>query len=85
VIGYRCKCGRITAWGSMPPDRCRPCLKCNSTLAAHPDGHGEPQPHEFVAHDVATDAGPQPLSRCRTCQRTKAEIERDDAEERATP
>lgn len=47
MIGYRCKCGERTAWSSMGVPRCDPCLSCGSTLAAHPDGHLDPLPHDW--------------------------------------
>jgi hypothetical protein len=78
----RCQCGKIEVWssGEVVP-RCSPCKACGTVPARGPSSHPDPEPHEFVARDVATDAGPQPLSRCRWCHRTKAEIEREDVEE----
>lgn len=72
---YRCKCGKRESWGSMPPDQCQGCPDCKTTLDEHPSSHRAPAPHEFVATDVETDAGPQPLTRCRWCHRTRAELE----------
>lgn len=71
---YRCKCGKRTAWGSMPPYPCSGCPDCGTTLDESPDSHRAPTPHEFIETPVETDNGPQPLTRCRWCHRTKAEL-----------
>ena len=47
MIGYRCRCGKHTAYGSMPPMDCQGCPECGVTLAAHPDGHRPLAPHDF--------------------------------------
>jgi hypothetical protein len=59
----------------MSPARCSKCLKCGSDLATSPSLHGEPSPHDYYQESVKTDNGPQPLTRCRWCLRTKEEIE----------
>jgi hypothetical protein len=33
---YRCKCGDSQAWGSMPPEPCEECPKCQTTLETVP-------------------------------------------------
>ncbi len=71
---YRCKCGEHEAWTSMGVSACAKCSKCGSNLALHPDTHVEPAPHEFVEQMVETDSGPRPLSRCRYCHLTRAQI-----------
>ncbi len=73
---YRCKCGSHTAWGSMTPNPCTGCEKCNTTLETHPEFHKIPRPHEFVKNIVETDYGDSELSVCRWCYRSKAEIEK---------
>jgi len=78
MIYYRCKCGKQEAWGSMPPNQCDGCSECGTTLDTHPELHRTPTPHDFVATNVATDEGPKPLSRCRYCHRTKAELTRSE-------
>jgi hypothetical protein len=72
---YRCKCGKATAWVSYGPYACNKCNDCGSNLAWSPDSHQEPKPHEFKAHDIDTDEGPKPLSRCIYCHRTRKQIE----------
>lgn len=72
---YRCKCGASRSWGSMPPPLCARCGACGSDLAPGPSLHREPKPHEYLVEQVATDAGPAPLTRCRWCMKTKAELE----------
>lgn len=77
---YRCKCGEITAWGSMPPYPCSKCDKCGSNLATSPGAHTDPLPHDFVAREVPTDKGPATLSRCRWCGLTRAQaLQQSDA------
>lgn len=78
MIFYRCKCGDSQAWGSMPPAQCAWCEKCQSSLAAGPDGHRDRVPHEFVASKVETDGGDATLTRCWFCHRTRKEIEADE-------
>ena len=72
---YRCKCGKQWSWGSMPPSPCAKCSNCASDLAPGPDFHEEPLPHDFHTQQVETDNGPQPLSICRWCSKTKTEID----------
>ena len=75
----RCRCGELEHWGSgMSPHRCARCPKCGSDIASGPSSHGEPLDHEFVAHEVETDEGPKPLSRCRYCHRTRSQINKMD-------
>ena len=75
---YRCKCGSSRAFGSQSPAACHRCLECGSDLAQAPSLHGEPAPHAYYQELVDTDEGKKPLSRCRYCQRTRVEIERDE-------
>lgn len=76
MLFYRCKCGKLASYGSMPPDRCASCPDCGSDLAPAPDAHTGPKPHEFsLTSTVDTDEGPKPLTRCRWCYRTRAEVE----------
>lgn len=73
---YRCKCGSSRSYGSMGPPLCSKCGTCGSDLAGGPEAHREPKDHDFsLVDEVATDEGPKPLTRCRYCVRTKAEIE----------
>jgi hypothetical protein len=74
----RCRCGKLEFWGSgMSPAPCSGCEDCGTTPASHPDGHKTPEPHEFVAHSVDTDAGAATLSRCRWCMKTRKQLERE--------
>jgi hypothetical protein len=82
---YRCKCGKSRCWGSMPPSPCAKCKHCGSDFAQAPDAHREPLPHEFVPQMVQTDDGPKPLSRCRFCCLSQAEIDKREGTHRATP
>ena len=74
---YRCRCGRSQSWGSMPPARCAWCIDCQSTLASHPDAHGEREPHDYGLEESAAEAaerlGDKP--RCRWCYRTPLEVQ----------
>lgn len=80
MLYYRCKCGYSEAWGSMPPYQCHACPKCGSDLATGPNVHQEPKPHDFShVTQVATDEGPKPLTRCRYCGCTQAEVEEAQA------
>jgi hypothetical protein len=76
MIYGRCKCGKREFWGSgMEPPTCCPCKHCGTVPAHSPHAHPAPTPHDWYQHMVDTDAGPQPLSRCRLCHRTRKEIE----------
>lgn len=72
---YRCKCGKKTSYGSMPPPRCLECLECKTTLERHPDWHGRAEPHNYYEQKVMTDIGEQILTICRWCNKAKIEIE----------
>lgn len=75
MIYSRCKCGELQCWDSgIPPAACCPCPLCGTVPASGPNFHPDPAPHEFKRTAVDTDNGPQPLSRCRMCHKTKAEI-----------
>lgn len=54
---------------------CRGCKTCGTNLATHPTLHDKPAPHEYYQESVQTDSGPQPLTRCRWCLKTKQDIE----------
>lgn len=83
---YQCKCGNVRAWGSMGPWPCQKCDKCGSDLAAHPDFHSDPKPHDFITDMVDTDSGPQPFTRCRWCGLSAtADAERGAADQAAAP
>lgn len=72
---YRCKCGHCESWSSMGVAQCAKCPKCGSDLAQHPDYHHEPAPHDFsLIEQVQTDEGPKPLTRCKFCLKTPAEV-----------
>lgn len=73
---YRCKCGWLMSWGSMPPHPCSKCEKCGSNLAEGPDLHEEPQEHDWVIEKVETDEGLKDRTHCRWCGRRKIEIEK---------
>jgi hypothetical protein len=61
----RCKCGKLTSYGSMPTPRCYRCGDCGSDLAGAPDQHQEPIPHDFVTrYDQNTG---KPFRVCRRC------------------
>ena len=51
----RCKCGKLTSWGSMGPQPCEGCEECNTTLALAPDMHKAPIPHEWETETVSRD------------------------------
>lgn len=72
----QCKCGKRQHWGSgMQPNLCDPCVKCGSIPAESPSTHPDPVPHDFSAVQmVETDEGKKPLTRCRHCFMTAAEI-----------
>jgi hypothetical protein len=77
MIYSRCKCGELEHWDSgMPPAACCPCSLCGTVPASGSLPHPDPVPHEFFSANVETDAGPHPLSRCRMCHQTKAQIAR---------
>lgn len=75
MVYYQCRCGDRWSHGSMAPPRCMGCEKCGTSLASHPSGLGTPSPHEFMEEQVQTDQGPQPLSRCRFCGKTRQQTE----------
>lgn len=64
----RCKCGRITSWGSIGSSKCDGCSDCNTTLAQHPDYHEELMPHDLkIQYNV--DTGKPDHYICRSCYR----------------
>jgi hypothetical protein len=75
---YRCRCGKLTSYGSMGPNRCSWCEDCETGLADHPDRHPtERVDHHWVENEVETDEGMKPLTVCSWCQRRKvSEVER---------
>ena len=64
---YRCKCGKHTSMGSMPPAPCTGCEECGTTLARHPDGHRTPDEHQPVKryHEVSGE----PFMMCSRCMK----------------
>lgn len=44
----RCECGKSEAWTTMGHPSCSACPKCGKTLAESPDGHREPEPHDWL-------------------------------------
>lgn len=75
----RCVCGQTQHYGSgMLPPLCQPCLKCGSIPALGPEPM-IPRPHSFrFKQRVQTDAGPEVLTRCDHCLKTRVEVERDE-------
>lgn len=79
MIYGQCKCGAIQFWGSgMNPAPCNPCKQCGTIPATHVNAHPEPIDHEFYVSQVETDEGMKPLSRCRYCMKTKAQIAKEE-------
>jgi len=79
--GWQCRCGRLKGFGSDGPAACAFCEVCGTTVETSPELHKtERRPHEYYVETVETDEGPKPLSRCKFCYRTKAEIEATNAE-----
>jgi hypothetical protein len=72
---YRCECGKLVSWGSMPPPRCMGCKTCGTAMTLHPDLLGPPEAHEFFEMKVETDDGDAALTLCRWCHKTKKQIE----------
>lgn len=69
---YRCKCGESTMFGSMPPNECQVCLKCNSSYAQHPDNHTEPTPHEWITKYNENTGKPYEI--CNLCWTRKENL-----------
>ena len=85
MLNYQCECGEIRRFGSMPPNPCEPCDKCNSVPTLD-RSHREPMPHDFSSASVVqTDEGEKTLTRCRLCHRSKAEIEKEAASGKEGP
>ena len=79
---WKCKCGKSEFYGSgMGPSPCQECPDCHTTVSQSPEGHKRAVPHEFNVHQVETDEGMKPLSRCRWCLKTKAHIEKESAKQ----
>lgn len=72
MMNYRCRCGKSTAFGSMPCPRCHGCEECGTTLEFHSSLWQTPEPHEWVPYPVETDAGTAYLTRCKKCGDKKA-------------
>ncbi len=71
---YRCKCGKMESWGSMPPNRCQGCPDCGTNLSTHPDHH-PPADHNWSANKVQTDDGPATLTVCSWCGIAKVDTD----------
>jgi hypothetical protein len=71
---YRCRCGNMEAWGSMPPV-CEICPDCKSTLAIPGEQSLPGVPHRFVTRWVRTCESSQHLSVCIHCSRSRSNIE----------
>lgn len=71
---YRCQCGNLEAWGSMPP-ACEICPECKSTLAI-PGAQSLPGlPHKFAERWVQMPEGRKCLLVCIHCSRSRCNIE----------
>lgn len=78
---YRCKCGKMEAWGSMPPDQCHGCKECGTNLALDPYSHHPPEPHEFTATvEQWGEHGPVQIPVCRYCHQPKWAIDSEERE-----
>ena len=75
MMHYRCRCGKNTSFGSMPPPRCRGCDECGTNLASSPDLHHDPEPHNYQPTSVETDEGTKTLTRCTHCFKSRKELE----------
>jgi hypothetical protein len=66
---FRCKCGKLTAYGSMDPPRCCHCDECGSDLASAPGLHRDPPAdHDFSAVSVERGLdGPVEIPVCLYC------------------
>jgi hypothetical protein len=76
---YRCKCGKLEAYGSMGPDPCRGCDECGTNLTTHPDFHHPPVPHRYEAQPVETDEGVKMLTQCTWCGKHKPPTTSEDS------
>lgn len=67
---YSCQCGATVSQGSLPPHPCQGCKLCGTDLT---DGtpHQAPEPHQYEARYVETDAGLMTDTRCKWCYRRK--------------
>lgn len=66
---YRCKCGESESWGSIGPRQCDRCEKCGTTLNQSPEGHKEPEPHEWVTQ--YNERTGKPYEICINCMKKK--------------
>ena len=71
---YRCQCGCMEAWGSMPP-ACETCPECKSTLAIPGKQFLPGVQHSYVALWVETWEDSEYLPVCIHCSRTRSNIE----------
>ncbi len=74
MIGYRCKCGKVTGWSTDGMHPCQGCNECNTTLATHPDEHKPLKPHEErIIYNRST--GKPDYIICKRCGATIRKIE----------
>ena len=73
---FRCECGKLTAYGSMDPPRCRHCDECGSDLASAPTLHRDPPAdHDFSATSTERGMdGPVEIPVCLYCGEAAWEI-----------
>lgn len=74
MIYYRCKCGKLESQSSMGVPSCYGCDVCGTTLAANPNEHRTPEPHdeqgEWRIADTINGFADYVL-RCRRCHRRR--------------
>lgn len=66
---YRCACGSQTAVGTLAPEKCVSCPKCNTTLEVSVELHSKPLMHEWVA--LLNNHTKKEYMRCARCAERK--------------
>jgi hypothetical protein len=71
---YRCRCGKMEAWGLKPPV-CEICPECKSTLVVPGEQSLPGLQHKFAERWVQTPDGRRCLLVCVHCSRSRSNIE----------
>lgn len=75
MLYYKCKCGEIQIYGSMPPDPCLECDDCLTTPETHSHLHKRAEPHKWTTEVVVTDSCDGMLTFCEWCRINKKDYE----------
>lgn len=81
MMTYCCKCEHLTWYTSMGVPKCAWCDRCQTAPWPTKSGHPTVRvPHDFsMVEQVNTDEGLKPLTRCKFCLKTPAQLKKEEA------